>query len=290
MPEQISPGEIGLCPHGRLPGICKECLATDEGKNQQTEIRELAKAIGSEKAKELWKSLEDEGKDPKEYIYDMAMVLGAGFREANEHLNKEFRMRLIAAAQMYIEGRVRVICLTGGMGSEKWQHLGALSEVAKKYLVTKFGIPAEDIILENRSDATHGNLALGLREVYKEDIPVGKFAIISTNYHLNRAREMAKAMGIKTDLVPAESQLLHRSPHYRKFVENWLVKAQNAGMEENEVDKLQDEEYWAERRAVFETPLDQEPPHVDVSATIAKTATKLSQAGGETKGIQTDAF
>lgn len=33
-----SPEALGLCPHGRLPGICKECLQTEEGQELSAEI------------------------------------------------------------------------------------------------------------------------------------------------------------------------------------------------------------------------------------------------------------
>lgn len=289
-----------LCPHGRLPGICKECLETEEGKVKSEEITHEAEAIGSVRAKELWQTLESEGKDPKEFIYDVVMVLGAGFRgsevkdgidlKERDGLNMEFRMRLNAAAQLYSEGRTRILCLTGGSAiSEEWKDFGPLSELAKKYLIKKFAIPECDIIIEDQSDATHGNLAHGMRVMYKDNIPVGKFAILSTNYHLNRAREMAKRSGIQSDFLPAESLLLERSKHYRKFVANWLIKAQNSGMEANEIAKLTDEDYWRRRAALFEAPLDQEVPEVDISADVAATAKRLSEAG-DNEGVQTTAF
>lgn len=289
MDTERSPEDIGLCPHGHLPGICKECLETEAGSGLSNEIRENAKIIGSERARELWEELESEGKDPREYIYDMAMVLGAGYREDKENLNIESRMRLNAAAQLYLEGRVRMLCLTGGPAmSEKWKDLPPLSQLGKKYLVEKFNIPENDIVLEDKSDATHGNLAHGLRVIYQDNLPVGKFAIISTNYHLNRAREMAKRSGIKTELLPAESLLLERSRHYRKFVQSWLESAQNTGPEENEIAKLTDKEYWDRRAALFEAPLDQDVPNIDISADVAATAKRLSEARAE--GVQTDTF
>lgn len=292
MPEGHGSSEsIGLCPHGRLPGICKECLGTDTSVETQEEIREKAKKIGSSAAKELWNQLEEEGQDPKEYIYDMVMVLGAGFREGKpDKLNIESRMRLNAAAQLYLEGRARMICVTGGPAlSEKWKDYGSLADLGKTYLMEKFGIPEGDIILEDRSDATHGNLAYGLREMYQDDLPVGKFAIVSTNYHLNRAREMAKRSGIESDFLPAESLLMRRSKHYHKFVERWLEYAQKAGLEENEVAKLADPKYWDDRAAYFETPLDKEPEKFDVSQSVAETAARLAASGGA-EGVQTDAF
>lgn len=282
-------GESGLCPHGKLPGICQECLQSEAGQISLQEISENAKNIGSIKAQELWKALESEGMDPKEYIYDVVMVLGAGYREDKDHLNIESRMRLNAAAQLYLEGRTRILCVTGGPAlSEKWKELPPLADLGKKYLVEKFGIPEQDIILENVSDATHGNLAHGLREVHKQQIPLGKFGIISTDYHLNRARKMANKMGIKASTIPAESVLLRRSRHYRKFVSQWLQYAQDAGLDENEMAKMADDGYWEERSGVFETPLDQDVPPVDITASVLATAERLTASGGE--GIQTDAF
>lgn len=288
--------ETGLCPHGQLPGLCKECLKTEEGQEKQTEIRETARNIGSEIAQKLEK---ETGIQP----YDVLMVLGAGFEKPIETkrknaglldqrgwlINKEFRMRLIAAAQLYLEGRTRLICLTGGPAiSEQWKEYPALSQLAKKFLTGKFKIPEKDIILEDQSDATHGNLAYGLRELYKKNTPVSNFAIISSNYHLNRAREMAERTGIKADLLSAESQLLKRSPHYQKFVAHWLECAQSAGLEANEMIKIKDEDYWQRRAALFTTPLNEPVPEVDISQDVAATAKRLAESGAE--GVQTSTF
>lgn len=295
--ESINPEELGLCPHGQLPGICKECLQSEEGQAKKNEINESAKEIGSEIAKKLET---ETGIKP----YDVLMVLGAGFQKPVKEeegvlpleqknsgwlMNKEFRMRLISAAQLYLEGRTRTICLTGGPAlNEEWKQYGPLADLAKRFLTKKFRIPEKDILEENVSDATHGNLAHGLRELYKHNIPVGSIAILSTNYHLNRAREMAERTGIKADMLPAESQLLKRSPHYRRFVANWLELAQSAGLEANEMVKIKDEKYWERRSALFTTPLNEPVPEIDISQDVATTAKRLSEAGAE--GKETNSF
>ena len=278
--------EAGLCPHGKLPGICVECLGTEEGQKKQQEIMAQAEEVGSEIAQKLEK---ETGIVP----YDVIMVLGANFREPlinkeqeapkNQSgwlMGKESRMRLNAAAQLYFEGRVRTICLTGGPGlSGEWKNYPPLAKLGRKYLIEKWGIPEKDIFDEHVSDATHNNLAYGLREMYEHNIPVGKFAILSTNYHLNRTRKMAKMMGIKADFLPAESQLLKMSPHYQKYVANWLEKAQLKGLEENEMVKIEDDQYWKERAGVFETSLDEDVPPVDISKDVAETARRLIESG-----------
>lgn len=60
-------------------------------------------------------------------------------------------------------------------------------------------------------------------------------------------------------------------------------------MEENEITKLQDRKYWDKRSAIFETPLDQDVPALDISADVAATAQRLAKAGAG-EGIQTNAF
>lgn len=99
---------------------------------------------------------------------------------------------------------------------------------------------------------------------------------------------MAKRSGIRTDLLPAESLLLARSKHYCRFVQRWLEYAQNAGMEENEIAKLTDQEYWNKRAALFKTPLDQGVPNIDIGADVAATAKRLSESGA--KGVYTNTF
>lgn len=155
-------------------------------------------------------------------------------------------------------------------------------------MVEKFEIPAKDIIIEDQSDATHGNLAYGLREMYKEHVPVGKFAMLSSEYHLPRAKKMAEESGIRADLIPAEEELLESNPLYKKYMDNWLSRAKQQPLEDNEAAKLNDHEYWADRAAVFSTPLDQPAPPVDISKSVAETAKRLSEAGAD--GVQTSSF
>jgi uncharacterized SAM-binding protein YcdF (DUF218 family) len=286
---------IGLCPHGKLPGICEECLKTGEGQERSQEVSEEAEKIGSAIAQKLE---QETGIKP----YDVVMVLGAGFREPSIHqekpvsenqsgylLNAESRLRLNAAAQLYLEGRTRIICTTGGKAlSEKWKEYPSLAELGKTYLIEKFKIPEKDIVMETKSDATHGNLAYGLREIYKDNIPVGKFAMLSSSYHLRRAEEMAKRSGIRAELIPAEAELLKQSPHYKKYIDNWMKEDVQKALEDNETAKLNDESYWEDRAAVFETPLDQSVPAVDVSKSVSETAKRLAESGVD--GVQTDAF
>lgn len=294
--------KAGLCPHGKLPGICAECLSTREGQDRKKEIEESARLIGSEIAKELER---ETGIKP----FDVVMVLGAGFSKRRERkkenvdgqpmnpenyrpgwmLNAESRMRLNAAAQLYYEGRTRLICVTGGRAiSEQWKDYPSLAELGKRYLIEKFHIPEKDIIMEDQSDATHGNLAHGLREIYKQNIPIGEFAILSSGYHLRRAAKMAEESGIRVSLIPAEEQLLRRSHHYERFIQNWLDIKRQQVLEDNETAKLKDEEYWRDRSAVFTTPLDEPVPGVDISRSVAETAKRLTGSGIE--GIQTDSF
>jgi len=319
--------EMGLCPHGRLPGICTECLKTFEGQEKRDRISLEAQYGGSVLAQKLERETDIKP-------YDVLIVLGAGFKEpaslahlkkldqstANSEkrgwlLNYESRFRLNAAAKLYFEGRARVLLLTGGRGvSEQWKNEPSLAELGKKYLIEKFHIPEEDILMETQSDATHGNLAHGLRELHQKGLPVSSVAIISSEYHVERARKMAELSGVETDVISAEGQLIAQDPHFQEFVEYarkrtelepedmtsvrnldinssthldhylsaWQRKAYDKkSMNVAEGMKMEDEKYWRERSLVFTTPLDQEVPPVDIMDIVKKNRETIERASGE---------
>ena len=232
--KEVDYESLGLCSHGKLPGLCAECLKTEEGRNRQKEVAEKSRNIGSELAKNLER---ETGIKP----YDVVIVLGAGFKEPSPLtnldrppsdegkrgwlLNHESRLRLEAAARLYLEGRARILLLTGGKGiSEQWANQPSLAELGKEYLIKAFDIPEEDIEMETQSDATHGNLAYGMRELHQKGLPISSAVVISSEYHVERARRMAEESGILVDVVCAEGQLVGENPHFESYLKNWQDK------------------------------------------------------------------
>ncbi len=126
-------------------------------------------------------------KDPKApYL----IVLGAGVNGTVPSLALEYRLE--AAKQYLDEYPESKAIVSGGQGEGE-----AISEAECMYrwLVEK-SISADRIILEENSTSTQENLEYSLKVVRKNGgNPTGRVAIVSGEYHLYRAKYMAKELG-----------------------------------------------------------------------------------------------
>ncbi|MDR6226268.1 YdcF family protein [Desmospora profundinema] len=135
---------------------------------------------------------------------DVAIVLGAALWE--EEPSPALRERLEAALQLYEEGLVEVLVLSGGEGNDGISE----AEGMKRYLAAK-GIPAESLLLENQAANTWENLhysqwiiqQAGATEVY----------LVTHDYHMKRAMEMAKRIQMDAVPVPVHSRVLFTPYH-----------------------------------------------------------------------------
>ncbi|MFY0519169.1 YdcF family protein [Lysinibacillus sp. UGB7] len=92
---------------------------------------------------------------------------------------------------------VKVI-VSGGQGSDEDR---TEASVMLDYLV-KRGIPAERILLEDQSTSTYENLLFS-----RELLPEGTkhITIVSNDFHLQRAKYLAKSLGFEVDVVAAKT-------------------------------------------------------------------------------------
>ncbi|WP_035611584.1 YdcF family protein [Haloferula sp. BvORR071] len=116
--------------------------------------------------------------------YDCAIVLGAAL--VNDEPSPVFEGRLEHALELYRQGRVGTLLLTGGRATPTAH---AESECALRYL-TELGVPQDRIRIEDRSHTTHENL-IEAKRVMQEN-SWSNAVIVSDPYHLSRAMMMAK--------------------------------------------------------------------------------------------------
>jgi uncharacterized SAM-binding protein YcdF (DUF218 family) len=133
---------------------------------------------------------------------DAAIVLGAAVW--GEEPSPVFRERLNYAINLYKNGTVSKIILTGGVG--KGDKL-AESEVGEEYIVKK-GVKLTDILKETESKTTYQNLAFAKKVINShlnsqakssdttEFSRYLKFLIVSDPLHLKRAVLMARDLGL----------------------------------------------------------------------------------------------
>ena len=129
--------------------------------------------------------------------YDAGIVLSGMVMYDNSIDRIQFNRRndrLMQAISLYKMGKIRKIVFSGGSGSLVYTYLKE-SEMVKKFLV-EIGIPAEDIITENKSNNTREN-ALFTKEVLDKEIPHGKFLLFTSAFHMRRAVACFKKVGIE---------------------------------------------------------------------------------------------
>ena len=128
---------------------------------------------------------------------DAAIVLGAAVWGAN--VSPVFKERINHGIDLYRKGRVRKLIFTGGQGNPGEP---TESSAARDYAL-QLGIPAGDILIEEKSHTTYENIlyakqltdAHGLRKVH----------IVSDPLHMKRAVAMARDLGLVADPSPTPS-------------------------------------------------------------------------------------
>lgn len=119
---------------------------------------------------------------------DVIIVLGAG--TYGGEVSPVFRERINHAITLYNEGYAPKIIMTGGLGKGN-----AVSDAyaAKQYAISA-GIPAEDILLEQRSSITQENLIFAREIMDKEKMKTA--IIVSDPLHMKRAMLLARDAGV----------------------------------------------------------------------------------------------
>ncbi len=155
---------------------------------------------------------------------DAAVVLGAAAWGPKP--SPVFAARLDHAADMYLDGRVKKIIVTGGVG-----RLGGPSEaeVGKRYLA-RHGVDAVDVIEENQSRRTFDNLLNAERLM--EEANLDNCMVVSDPLHMKRSIVMAKVLGIKAESSPTHTSAYKSQSEKLKFLmrEGWFMLGYRMGL------------------------------------------------------------
>lgn len=118
---------------------------------------------------------------------DYVIVLGAQVRADGP--SRTLRLRLDKAAEYALQNPETTLILSGGQGGREPE---TEAQAMERYLVEK-GVPKERLLLENRSESTLENLAYSRLLIEKQPAKVG---ILTSNFHLYRARKIAEKQGM----------------------------------------------------------------------------------------------
>ena len=120
---------------------------------------------------------------------EVVIVLGAQVKgNKPAYPSPTLQERLDAAYYYLLENPETIVIVTGGQGADEAEPEG---DVMARYLMNK-GIDESRIIIENKSTSTIENI-----EFAKELYDIKEAVIVTSDYHLYRAKRTAKQHGIE---------------------------------------------------------------------------------------------
>lgn len=137
-------------------------------------------------------------KDDSECDMKYIIVLGAAVYGTEPSIS--LKNRLDAAVAYLRENTDTVVIVSGGQGSGEDI---SEAECMYRYLIHK-GIEKDRIIMESDSTSTMENLVFSKALIEKGGEQVDLIGIVSSSYHLYRAKKMAESVGVKAYGIPCE--------------------------------------------------------------------------------------
>ncbi|MFZ4739565.1 MAG: YdcF family protein [Bacteroidales bacterium] len=136
--------------------------------------------------------------------YDVGIVLGGGIinydYDKDRLILREQADRLLQAIDLYKQGKINKILLTGGTG--QLIHSNQYEASFLKSFAIKLGVPDSNIMVDSISYNTYQN-AIFSKEILKKNYPCGgKFLLITSSLHTKRSLAVFKRSGIDVIAYP----------------------------------------------------------------------------------------
>lgn len=140
---------------------------------------------------------------------DPAAIIVLGCRVHGENPSPMLMQRISAACRYLEEYPESVVVASGGKGEDE---LISEAECIKRQL-EKRGISSERIIIEDNSTNTRENMAFSKALLEEKGIS-GEIAIVSNEYHLLRAKTIAKKQGLDVKCCAARTVPIYLPPYW----------------------------------------------------------------------------
>ncbi len=108
--------------------------------------------------------------------------------------------RITHTLQLYNEGKIKHILISGGLGFQQ-RSSSVAAERLRSFLLMA-GVPNTDITVEPDAANTYEN-AVNSAKILKEDFPHQKYLLITSAFHMKRSLLCMEAQGISIDTFPA---------------------------------------------------------------------------------------
>lgn len=123
--------------------------------------------------------------------------------------------RILHAIQLYREGKIEKILLSGGSG--KLLTDSVPEAISLKRILDDAQIPDSDVLIEAKSRNTHEN-ALNSQEILNEQGIAEPTLLITSAYHMRRAEASFEKVGLDVDPFPVS---MRSEP--AQFTPDWLI-------------------------------------------------------------------
>lgn len=111
--------------------------------------------------------------------------------------------RITHALQLYREGKIKKILITGGQGLNPVNPQSE-AEVLQRFLLMT-GVPAEDVMIEDQSKNTRENAVFTKSFLEKKGIDVNQeFILITSAFHMKRSKACFDKVGLLTETFPTD--------------------------------------------------------------------------------------
>lgn len=150
------------------------------------------------------------------------MVLGGFLAYSNEETEdyatfNEFGNRLINALELFGEGKIRYILLSGRYGPEP-EERDSMDNEAVRFL-TRIGFPPDRLLVEYRSRNTYENFLFSKELLHSRGMDDSKIVLLTSAFHMPRALAVARRQGL--DCRPFPTDRLHRRLTWKPA--DWLI-------------------------------------------------------------------
>ena len=149
---------------------------------------------------------------------DIVIILGC--RVKGKKPSKALYSRCLSASKFLKANKNAKAILSGGQGKDE-----QISEAECMYgIMTAFGTDESRLIKEEKSTSTYENLLFS-----KEFTDTNRIAIATSEYHIYRAKLIAKELGFSASAIPAKSIPVLRVSYFTREVFGvWYLKIKKA--------------------------------------------------------------